>query len=188
MKILNGLLEDFCDGEVVKNHPLFSTDPQALQIVAYYDELEVCNPLGTQLKLLVRHCVDHKYFTTQEYNRRIVFFDYGSSEMDKKPTIITRDILRSDDKKFHLSSSQTLLLCRILPILVGECVPEVDPNWKCFILLLKIIDIVNCPVITKGQGAILQLLIEEHHTAFKTLYSESSIIPNFTSWSIIPIS
>ena len=61
-----------------------------------------------ELKLLVRHCVDLKYFTLQEYNRRIVFFDHGSSKVDKKPTIITRDILRSEDKKFHLSSSQTL--------------------------------------------------------------------------------
>ena len=33
------------------------------------------------------------------------FFDYGSSEMDK-PSIISRDMLRSDNKKFHLSASQ----------------------------------------------------------------------------------
>ena len=43
-------LEDFCDGEVFKNHPLFSTDPHALQIIAYSNELEVCNPLGTHTK------------------------------------------------------------------------------------------------------------------------------------------
>ena len=44
------LLEDFCDVELVRNHPLFSSEPQALQIVAYFDELEVCNPLGTHTK------------------------------------------------------------------------------------------------------------------------------------------
>jgi len=33
-----------------KNHPLFSQDPCALQIVAHYDELEVCNPLGSHVK------------------------------------------------------------------------------------------------------------------------------------------
>ena len=46
----DGLLEDFCDGQLVERNPLFSTDPQALQIIAYYDELELCNPLGTHKK------------------------------------------------------------------------------------------------------------------------------------------
>ena len=36
---LDDKLEDFCDGELFVNHPIFSTDPYALQIIAYYDEL-----------------------------------------------------------------------------------------------------------------------------------------------------
>lgn len=46
----DGLIEDFCDGSVFKKHPLFMQDPHALQIVAYYDELELCNPLGSHVK------------------------------------------------------------------------------------------------------------------------------------------
>ena len=30
-----------------KSHPLFKEDPLALQIIAYYDDVEVCNPLGS---------------------------------------------------------------------------------------------------------------------------------------------
>ena len=41
-------LEDFCDGTLFKNHPLFSKDPYA---IPYYDELELCNPLGSHVKL-----------------------------------------------------------------------------------------------------------------------------------------
>ena len=41
------LLQDFCDGNSYKSHPLFSTDNQALQIIAYFDELEIANPLGS---------------------------------------------------------------------------------------------------------------------------------------------
>ena len=44
-----GLLEDFCDGELIKNHPILC-NLKSLQIIAYYDELEVCNPLGTHTK------------------------------------------------------------------------------------------------------------------------------------------
>ena len=43
----NHLIQDFCNGSSFKNHPLFSNDPDALQIIAYYDELEVTNPIGS---------------------------------------------------------------------------------------------------------------------------------------------
>ena len=46
----NGLIEDFCDGSIYNSHLLFSQDSTALQIVAYYDELEICNPLGSHIK------------------------------------------------------------------------------------------------------------------------------------------
>ena len=360
----DGKLEDFCDGELVKNHPIFSENPCALQIVAYYDELEICNPLGThtkthkgiilftlgnippkfrstlrninlvacavhpvilkhgidnilepfikdlnilasegitvniggvqrnfkgdlicfladnlasnalggfkesfsfsyrfcqsclatsnsyrdkflssyfhertksdhekhciklegplkdhfskvyginrrsklmdvtnyslfqgglphdvmhdilegvaqlEIKLLLRHCVDVNFITLDEFNHRLVFYDYGSNESDK-PGIVTRELLRSDDKKFHLSASQTLLLCQIIPFIMGECVPEDDKFWKYFILLQKIFDIVFSPIVSRGHCAVLRQLIEEHHSIFSEIYSNSFITPKF---------
>ena len=56
----DGLLEDFCDGSLFKVHPLFSCDPCALQIIAYFDELEVCNPLGSHVK---KHKLGLVFFT-----------------------------------------------------------------------------------------------------------------------------
>jgi hypothetical protein len=44
----DGLLSDFCDSEAYKNHPLFKRYPRALQIILYFDELEICNPLGSK--------------------------------------------------------------------------------------------------------------------------------------------
>ena len=44
------LIEDFCDGTVFQRHPLFSKDRYALQVVAYYDEVEICNALGSHVK------------------------------------------------------------------------------------------------------------------------------------------
>lgn len=43
----DNLIKDFCDGSVFRNHTLFSGDPKALQIIAYFDELEVTNPIGS---------------------------------------------------------------------------------------------------------------------------------------------
>ena len=44
-------LEDFCDGKVYRSHPLFSLQSNALQIFFYFDDLEVCNPLGSRRKI-----------------------------------------------------------------------------------------------------------------------------------------
>ena len=40
-------LTDFCDGAHYFTQPLFSEHPTALQIFLYYDDVEVCNPLGS---------------------------------------------------------------------------------------------------------------------------------------------
>ena len=41
------LLKDCSDGSNCKNHPLIAGDITALQIIAYFDELEVTNPIGS---------------------------------------------------------------------------------------------------------------------------------------------
>lgn len=43
-------MNDFCDGEYFRSHSLFSKHRTALQIYFYFDELEVCNPLGSKAK------------------------------------------------------------------------------------------------------------------------------------------
>lgn len=44
------LLKDFCDGSAFCEHPLFSADHTALQIIAYYDEVEITNALGSYVR------------------------------------------------------------------------------------------------------------------------------------------
>lgn len=43
----DGFLYDFVDGDIFINHPLYSKKPNALQIILYTDEIEICNPLGS---------------------------------------------------------------------------------------------------------------------------------------------
>jgi hypothetical protein len=45
------LLSDYCDTEDFKRHPLFSIDFRALQILFFFDELEICNPLGSRANI-----------------------------------------------------------------------------------------------------------------------------------------
>ena len=47
----DGQLGDYCDGSDFLQHRLYSQEQNALQIMLYYDEVEVCNPLGTKVKI-----------------------------------------------------------------------------------------------------------------------------------------
>ena len=72
----DGKIEDFCDGALYKTHPLFSTDHSALQIIAYYDNIELCNPLGTHVK---------------QHKLGIVFFFFG--KCPPKISVLTKGSL-----------------------------------------------------------------------------------------------
>ena len=44
------LIGDYCDGSLFKNHPLFASNDESLQLqfIIYYDDVEVTNPLGSR--------------------------------------------------------------------------------------------------------------------------------------------
>ena len=50
-------LHDLSDGSVFKEHEFFNSNHHALQIVAFYDEVESCNPLGSSAGKFKLGCV-----------------------------------------------------------------------------------------------------------------------------------
>ena len=43
------VLSNFCDGTFFQNHELFSNDPAVLQIVLYFDDINLSNPLTNKV-------------------------------------------------------------------------------------------------------------------------------------------
>ena len=54
------LLNDFCDGDLFKSHPLFSKQKHAIQLQLFYDDFECANPLGSKKGI---HKIGAIYFT-----------------------------------------------------------------------------------------------------------------------------
>ena len=48
---------DICDGSVCTNNPNILLDPRTITLVAYHDEIELCNPLGSASKKNKLGCV-----------------------------------------------------------------------------------------------------------------------------------
>ena len=61
-------------------------------------------------------------------------------------------------------------LARLLPLMIGERIPEENEHWKNFLLLLEIMDILFAPVLCQDLVAYLLTLIEDRHRAFIQLY------------------
>lgn len=92
--------------------------------------------VGYEIKPLLMHCIMNGYFSIKEFNRRLRSFDYGYSETDK-PAPIDDSLLSKDSGGIRQTAKQMWLLCCVLPLLVGDCIPVEDMHWHCFTLLLK---------------------------------------------------
>ena len=63
----DGMLRDFCDGYYVRTHPVFQNTDNSLQIVGYYDDIEVANPLGSKASKHKLGMENYLYKTPRRY-------------------------------------------------------------------------------------------------------------------------
>ena len=61
--------------------------------------------------------------------------------------------------------------------MIGSFIPESDDHYRNYLLILEITDYLMAKEISEDDVSYLKLLIEDHHTAFLDLYSQSSVIP-----------
>ena len=69
-------------------------------------------------------------------------------------------------------------LLRLLPLIIGDLVPEDCKYWLNFLKLLKIVDIIFALETTNGLAGYLAELIEDHHTTLTQLYARP-VTPKF---------
>ena len=155
----------------VKHFPMFGG---GLPHDAMHDILEGLAPL--EIKLMLNYFITGNLFSLSYFNDRLINFNYGYSESDK-PVPILSNVLYNPEKKIRASSSQMLVLVRIMPFLIGNKIQEGEDHWLCFVLLRKILDIVLCPNVSSNLCSSLKLLIKEHHTLFVRLYGANAMIP-----------
>jgi len=151
--------------------------------------------LQYEVKELLKHFIYiHKYLTLDELNKIINEFPYVLSEKATRPATIAPNVLASSDhsikqkgylqyiKLDHFNCSSYLAaemwcLAWLLPLMVGDSIPEEDSQWKLFLDLLSIMDDVFAPNTTEDIAAYVQQLIGDYLARFKELYPHCSIIP-----------
>lgn len=75
-------------------------------------------------------------------------------------------------------ASQMWLLGRLLPLMVGDAIPEGDAHWMCYVDLLRILCIATAVEITEDAIDVLSLIIEDFLFNINDLYP-NVITPKF---------
>ena len=77
-----------------------------------------------------------------------------------------------------ITASQMWCLARLLPLIIGDLIPENDNYWLNFLLLLlKITGLIFSPLSSRNIAAYLTSLIEDYLSTFTELYPHCPIIP-----------
>ena len=107
----------------------------------------------------------------RDVNDAISHYNYSLADKNSKPPHVNLNNIR-------IQAAEAWCLVRNLPLMIGSNIPEDEPHWQLLLFLLDCMDIIFAPVIMPDLIlSQLELLIEEHHSHFKTIYPEVNLIP-----------
>lgn len=112
-------------------------------------------------------------FTIEEFNERITAFDF----LGTKPTDIDLGLCKRDDSKIKQSASQMMALCHEFALIIDDKIPESEPHWHIFLVLLRICSCAVAPLCTHDLIAYLRICVEEYLRTFRELYPRKTLIP-----------
>ena len=75
------------------------------------------------------------------------------------------------------TAAQIWTLARNLHVTIGDLIPEGDIYWDTFLTLLDILDICMAHVVSNDMAAHLNLLIHDHHEAYREIYPDKPLLP-----------
>jgi hypothetical protein len=137
-----------------------------------HDVLEGLMPvvIGVVVKSLVRT----SNVSIKVINERITGFTFGVADKSDKFVPFPLDFV-SKDKSVTGKAVEKWTLFRLLPLVVGDLVPENSEFWKLYLLSREICDIVLAPVIDPAWLPYLEVIISHHHALLRDIAPKAFI-------------
>lgn len=161
----DGIMEDYCDGSTYKEHSLFSSNPTALQIMLYYDDVEICNPLGSRAKVhkLGKHMtkIILLYYYIPFFHAALFYYTLGNIPPAYRSSLkciqLVTVVKYNDLIKYGID---TILSPFMEDLKILEAVSGY--NFCCHYIMCK------CLWLFRMRGLCLRLM--RHHTSFEELW------------------
>ncbi|KAK3929805.1 Protein translocase subunit [Frankliniella fusca] len=119
---------------------------------------------------IINYLTRRQFFDYETLNDRVQAFVCGSSEYGNRPPIIQQESVVNEAVNF--SASEMLFLVRYFGLIVGDMVPEDNPVWKFYLVMLSILDILCSPSVSLVEIKLLDNFISKHHTMYIDLFQQ----------------
>lgn len=136
-----------------------------------HDLLEGIVPM--EIQLIIEKLISCGYFTIHQLNSKILSFKFGLHDAANKPSALPKNF----EVGLKLNASRVWCLLRLLPLLIGNFVPEGEPVWDLLLMLKEIVDLILAPAINTTYISHLADLINDHHTLLKLLFPDIILKP-----------
>lgn len=115
----------------------------------------------------LKHFMDEEYFTLEELNEYIKYFDYDVNEKKVKPPQLKSDALNGS--KLKMSASQFKCFLQNIPMMIGHKVPDCD-EWRYLINAIKIGFWIMKPAYSTDEIGQLRELISDNLSEYMRLF------------------
>lgn len=138
-----------------------------------HDVLEGIVP--TELSLCLKDMIGKSYFTLDVSNRAIRYFNYTFTDKMDRLQVIGKGF--SIKETIGGNAHENWCLIRLLPFLIGKCVPDGDDTWEILMLLKDIIELVVAPRHTEETLHFLECKIAEHRQLLQSTFPDFHLNP-----------
>lgn len=125
---------------------------------------------------VIKCCVAEGYFTIEYLNERIKYFPYAGTDRTNKPCMSFGSV---HDLKVKVTACQAWCFLRMLPLMVGHCVPQHSEAWAVLLHLLDVTEYSATSLVTGELAATLADLVEEFLAAYFSLFPDATMKPKF---------
>ena len=133
--------------------------------------------LAYEIKYLLRHCIDERYFSLATLNKDIEKFPLGYAHKKDRPIVIKdTDLQRESATNLGQTASKMWLLASILPMILAKYLDKNSTPWQCLSSLLEIMGMAFSEKISTESVMYLKTAIKEHLSLFKNEYG-ARLIP-----------
>lgn len=119
----------------------------------------------------ISYFIAQEFFTLEELNDKLEFFDYGEIEVRNKCPKIKPNHLK--EKKLQASARETMSLLHFFSLMVGHKIPKSNKIWKYILLLEKIMFKISSSSFTEAEICETEILISKHHAMYIEIFNDT---------------
>ena len=128
-----------------------------------------------ELALYLNTLIKRKYFTLDELYKLIKEFPYKWTDKTDAPQPVP--LTFAAKKTVGGNAHENWALLRLLPLIVGETIPESEPTWQVLLNLKDIVEHVLSFIHTDFTICFLDSKISEHRHRFLEAFPQQRLIP-----------